>query len=307
MVLITHKLHEARAIADRVSVLRGGRIVLEGADPTTLTDSELVHAMVGTTVPPLPAARPPTPTDAGTALELRGVSVKRALRDVHLTVARGELVGVAGVAGNGQRELYEVALGLLAPTAGEVVVAGHALGRGRVREAIEAGAVGVPEDPVADAVVRGLSVRDHMALTALSSYRRRLGVDWRAVGERLQLLNEQTRLRVAAPDREVATLSGGNIQRVMLVRSIGAAASLVVAAYPSRGLDVATTRRTQELLLERRAEGAGVLLISEDLDELMELSDRIAVLHAGAVAGIVRPGEADRYQIGRLMLEGTSA
>jgi simple sugar transport system ATP-binding protein len=102
----------------------------------------------------------------------------------------------------------------------------------------------------------------------------------------------------------VATLSGGNVQRVILVRALGRAANLVVAAYPSRGLDIASTRRTQELLLEQRAAGAGVLLISEDLDELLELSDRVVVLHHGRVAGEVDPRHADRYEIGRLMLTG---
>ena len=109
-------------------------------------------------------------------------------------------------------------------------------------------------------------------------------------------------LQGAHGERILQSLSGGNIQRIMLVRALGAPSALIVAAYPSRGLDVATTRRTQELLLERRADGAGVLLISEDLDELFELSDRIAVMHAGAVAGVVDPGQSDRYQVGRLML-----
>ena len=104
--------------------------------------------------------------------------------------------------------------------------------------------------------------------------------------------------------RSVSTLSGGNIQRVMLVRALGAPATVVVAAYPCRGLDIASTRRTQELLLEQRAAGAGVLLISEDLDELIALSDRLAVLHGGELAGICDPATTDRYEIGRLMLEG---
>jgi simple sugar transport system ATP-binding protein len=191
------------------------------------------------------------------------------------------------------------------PIEGTVVINGMSVAEGGPRDAIAAGAVGVPEDPVADAVVPGLAVRDHIALANLAAYKKGLGVDWRAVDERLAELDAGTGLHVAAPDRQVATLSGGNIQRVMLVRSIGAKASLVVAAYPSRGLDIAMTRRTQELLLERRAEGAGVLLISEDLDELLELSDRIVVLHAGTVAGVVTPGTTDRYEIGRLMLHGS--
>jgi ABC-type uncharacterized transport system ATPase subunit len=309
VVIITHKLQEARAIADRVSVLRGGRMVMVAADPTAYDDRALVEAMVGRTVPALPATRPAPRRDAPTALELHGVSARGdgghlALKDVDLTIAAGELVGVAGVSGNGQRELYEVALGLRELEGGRVLVAGTDLAGGGPRAAIDAGGVGIPEDPVADAVVPGLSVAEHMALADLKSVRRGLGIDWAKVRARLARLDEKTGLRMAGAHRTVADLSGGNIQRVVLTRALGGDAKLVVAAYPSRGLDVATTRRTQELLLERRAAGAGVLVISEDVDELLELSDRILVLHDGQVAGIVRPGEADRYAIGELMLQG---
>ncbi len=309
VVIITHKLHEARAIADRVSVLRGGKMVLVAADPTAHDDRSLIEAMVGRTVPALPATRPSPRAAATPALELHGVSANGdgghlALQDVDLVIASGELVGVAGVSGNGQRELYEVALGLRELAGGRVVVAGTDLSGGGPRAAIEAGGVGIPEDPVADAVVPGLSVAEHMALADLKSVRRGFGIDWAKVRSRLAGLDEQTGLRMAGAGRKVADLSGGNIQRVILTRALGSDARLVVAAYPSRGLDVATTRRTQELLLERRAAGAGVLVISEDVDELLELSDRILVLHAGRVAGIVRPGEADRYDIGELMLQG---
>lgn len=312
VIIITHKLGEARAIADRVTILRGGKVVLQDADPVAFTDDQLVEAMVGHAVAPLPAERPVVTSGTGPALVLRGVTVRRpghaaSLEDVDLTVAPGELVGVAGVSGNGQRELYEVALGLVQPAAGSVEINGAPVDGGGPRGALAAGAVGVPEDPVTDAVVPGLSVRDHVALASTRSYRKGVGIDWKAVDRRLAELDEASGLQVAAADRSVATLSGGNIQRVMLVRSIGAPAPLVVAAYPSRGLDIAMTRRTQELLLARRADGSGVLLISEDLDELLELSDRIVVLHAGRVAGIVAPSETDRYEIGRLMLHGEAA
>lgn len=311
VVIITHKLHEARDIADRVSVLRGGKMVLVSADPTAHDDRSLIEAMVGRSVPSLPADRPAPRAGAGSALELRGVSAKGdgghlALQDVDLTIAAGELVGVAGVSGNGQRELYEVALGLRPLVAGSVLVAGTDLAGGGPRAAIEAGGVGIPEDPVADAVVPGLSVAEHMALADLKSVRKGLGIDWGKVRAQLGDLDRRTGLRMAAAGRTVADLSGGNIQRVVLTRALGPDAKLVVAAYPSRGLDVATTRRTQELLLERRAAGAGVLVISEDVDELLELSDRILVLHAGRVAGIVRPAEVDRYAIGELMLRGAA-
>ena len=309
VIIITHKLHEARAICDRVTVLRGGRVILSAVDPSPMTDAELVDAMVGRTVPSLPAERAAPADDVAPALELSGVSVKGdrgqlALKDVTLSIRNGEILGVAGVSGNGQRELYEVALALRAPASGTVKIAGTDVTSGGPRAAIAAGAVGVPEDPVADAVVPGLSVAEHLALGNLASFRKGLGVDWQAVRERLGSLEDTAQLRMQGADRILADLSGGNIQRVMLTRSLAKPAPFVAAAYPSRGLDVATTRRTQELLLEQRAAGAGVLFISEDLDELLELSDRIAVLHAGAVAGVVVPGHTDRYEIGRLMLGG---
>jgi ABC-type uncharacterized transport system ATPase subunit len=309
VVIITHKLRETRSVADRCTILRGGRLILGGVDPNSLTDPELVEAMVGRTVPPLPAEREAVEVTAALALNLRGVTLAGsghhpALDDVYLEVRSGELVGIAGVAGNGQLDLYEVALGLKAPDEGLVTIAGQRGTSLNPRIAHGAGAVGVPEDPIVDAVVPGLTVLEHVALDDLPSLRKGLGIDWKKAAESLAELDARTGLRVAAGSRVVSTLSGGNIQRVMLVRALGAEAKLVVAAYPSRGLDIATTRRTQELLLEQRAAGAGVLLISEDLDELFELSDRIAVLHHGAVVGVVDPRTADRYAVGQLMLSG---
>jgi len=295
MVIITHKLAEARAVADRVTVLRGGRVVLRNADPADYDDSQLVEAMVGRSVPPLKVQRASPDEQAAPLVELAGIAVigdrgNSALRDVDLTIRPGELVGVAGVAGNGQRELCEVILGLRTPAAGTV----------RLGEP----AVGVPEDPITDAVVPGLSVLEHMALGDIAGTRRGVGIDWKRVRAETVERDERAQLRMAPSHREVSELSGGNIQRVILTRALGGAASVIVAAYPSRGLDVATTRRTQELLLERRAAGAAVLVVSEDLDELLAISDRIAVLHDGEIAGIVRPAETNRYAIGRLMLGG---
>ncbi len=310
IVIITHKLHEARAIADRVSVLRGGRIVARGIDPTTMDDRTLIGHMVGREVPALPAERPAPPEAPVPALAVRNITVSGdgghvALRDVDLAIASGELVGIAGVSGNGQRELFEAVLGLRPLSSGSITIDDTPVRKADPRIALAVGGVGIPEDPLAHSVVPGLSVLEHMVLSDMGAVRKGLGIDWNRARSLLGDLDERTQLRIAAPHREVASLSGGNVQRVILTRTLGDDGSrLVVAAYPSRGLDIATTRRTQELLLARRAAGAGVLLISEDLDELLELSDRIAVLHAGELAGIVRPGEVDRYEIGRLMLGG---
>jgi simple sugar transport system ATP-binding protein len=296
-------------VADKCTVLRGGKLILGGVVPNDLSDTELIEAMVGRSVPALPSDREPVPAAADYALALRNVTLlkrgERPLLDsVDLDVKSGELVGIAGVSGNGQKELYEIALALRAPDHGTVTIAGLQSHTLTVRKAHDGGAAAVPEDPITDAVVPGLTVLEHVALDDLTSFRKGLGIDWKKAATHLTELDAHTGLRVAAKDRVVSTLSGGNIQRVMLVRALGSPAQLVVAAYPSRGLDIASTRRTQELLLEQRAAGAGVLLISEDLDELFELSDRIAVVHQGAVVGVVDPRTADRYEVGQLMLAG---
>lgn len=309
VVIVTHKLNEVRAVADRVTVLRGGRIVLAGAAPADHDDPALIEAMVGRKVAPLARVREPIPDTETPALALHGVSAlgdrgHEALHDISLTVRPGELVGIAGVAGSGQRELCEVALGLRAITGGSVTIGGTALGGRTVTAALRAGAVGVPEDPVDDSVVHGLTVLEHMVLDGRQIPRKRLGIDWAAVRRRTTDADARAGLRIAGLHRKVAELSGGNIQRVILTRTLADDSTLVVAAYPSRGLDIANTRRTQELLLQRKDAGAGVLVVSEDLDELMSISDRIAVMHAGHLAGVVDAADADRFLLGRLMLGG---
>ncbi len=311
VAVITHKLAESRAISDRVTVLRGGRLIVDAARPHTLDDDQMVEAMVGRAVPRLPTSRTAPQQNHAAALSLRNVSIRDRRRgvlldDISLDIGAGELVGIAGVAGNGQLPLYEVALGLRAPTSGTISVDGRVVTKPSPRSMLTAGAIGIPEDPIRDAVVPGLSVHDHFALDSLSEVKKGFGIHWGRVAEKYGTANEASQLRAAHGERKLESLSGGNIQRVMLVRSLGGrAANVIVAAYPSRGLDIASTRRTQEILLERRAAGAGVLLISEDLDELFDVADRIAVLHAGRIVGIVDPKTADRYQVGRLMLDAT--
>lgn len=307
IVIVTHKLHEVRTIADRATVLRAGHTVLVNVDPRDQSDEELVEAMVGHSVEDL-VRRPATNASSATAapaLLLDSVSCLAdaghvALTDVTIAVRPGELVGIAGVAGSGQRELCDVALGLRPPRDGAVHISGVAISGPAA--ALAAGAVSVPEDPVADSVVGRLTVREHMILDGRRFPRRLLGIDWGAVRERTTLADSTLGLKIAGQHRRVSELSGGNIQRVVLTRELSIDAALVVAAYPTRGLDIAHARRTQELLLDRRDSGAGVLVVSEDLDELMSIADRIVVLHNGQVSGQVTPEEFDRRRIGRLMI-----
>jgi simple sugar transport system ATP-binding protein len=314
ILMITHKLREARQVADRLSVLRGGRSMLEGVAPDSVDDAELVEAMVGVRVPPLPTERP-TQAEQRPVLEIRSLRVpgdggRAGLRSLDLTVNGGEVVGIAGVAGSGQRELADAVAGALHWDEGEIAVDGNDLRRAVPIVSLQAGVSPVPEDPVHQWVVKGMSVLEHIALAHIKrkrpGKRRRLGIDWRGLRETVLHLDDSAKLKMAAADRDVATLSGGNIQRVVLTQALASESPVYVLSYPTRGLDVASTRQVHELILERRAQGAGVVLISEDLDELISVADRIAVLHDGNVAGICQP-HTDRQEIGRLMLGAATA
>lgn len=313
ILIVTHKLDEVRAIADRMTVLRGGRTVLSGVAPSDYDNAQLIEAMVGRSVSDV--VRRPAPVGGATsdcpvaALRISSVSCRGdqghlALKDIDLVVAPGELVGIAGVAGSGQRELCEVALGLRPTVSGSVTIMGSAVGT--PRQALRAGAVSVPEDPVADSVVSRLSVMQHMALNGRPLPASRLGIDWNNVRERATSDDVALGLRMAPLRRRLGELSGGNIQRVVLTRELALESPLVVAAYPSRGLDIANVRRTQEILLERRDAGAGVLVVSEDLDELMSIADRIVVMHDGHISGEIDSSSFDRQRIGQLMIGGAA-
>jgi general nucleoside transport system ATP-binding protein len=308
VVMITHKLAEARALSDRVSVLRAGKVVVNGVAPADMDDDALVHAMVGRSLAPVRQATALTKArhDDQLALDVRDLSVSDhrgglALHDVTLTVAKGELVGVAGVAGSGQRELYEAILGLRPFRSGSVTVSDAPVTANAPRSARAAGVYGMCEDPLNDEVVPGLDVLRTFGLgDALPQRGPR--IDWATARDRALARREFDQLRVAHLDREVASLSGGNVQRVFYARALASPAKLLVLAYPSRGLDIATVRTGWSLIRERCDQGAGVLMMSEDLDELMELCDRIVVLHHGRVVGSVPTQDASRHQLGQLML-----
>jgi len=311
VLIITHKLREVRQVADRLSVLRGGRSVVEGVLPADVDDAELIEAMVGRAIPPLASERVAR-TARGPALEIKELRVpgergRSGLRGLDLEIGRGEILGVAGVAGSGQRELADALAGACPWTQGTVAVAGTRLERAEPATALRAGIASVPEDPVGHWIVPGLTVLENIALAAMkrerreSEERRGLGMDWGGARSSAAELDGAANLQMAAVDRQMATLSGGNIQRVVLTHVLANPAAVYVLSYPTRGLDVASCRQVHALVLERRAEGAGVLLISEDLDELRLLSDRIAVLHDGHLAGYSDPS-ADVTEIGRLML-----
>ncbi len=306
IVLITHKLREARANADRLTVLRGGRMIHDGVSPAELDDDQLVEAMIGQTVRPLAGAPGVVPSAADPALLMRDVSIDAdrgglALSGVDLRVEAGEWMGVAGVAGSGQRELYEAVLGLRPYGTGQIHVGGRLIHSDDPRSALDAGAVGVPEDPLADGVVPGLTVLQTLGLGRRET-ERGLRMDWGATRTWAESLPALDALGVAALDRLVETLSGGNVQRVFLARSLSSDGVLLVLAYPSRGLDIATVRTALTMVYERCKEGVGVLMISEDIDELLAVCDSITVLHDGTALDPVAASATDRRALGQMML-----
>jgi ABC-type uncharacterized transport system ATPase subunit len=304
IVLITHKMREVRDIADQVTVLRGGRVVLSDVPATSLGDEELVAAMVGETVEIVRNTGTPIDDDRAPVLELRGVRLAGAgegagLKHTDLKLYPGEVLGVAGVSGNGQRELADLLVGAARPDAGQIVMSEVSLETADPSVFHAAGIVCVPADPLREFVVPGLSIAEHAALWERAKTGGRF--DARSAGRKLTETGRRLALKLADSSRQLDQLSGGNIQRVLLALAFGETASVLVVSYPTRGLDVLTTETTRLLLLKARDAGTAVVLISEDLDEVLRLSDRIAVLAHGHVSAIVAAADADRQSLGHLM------
>src|SRR5919109_899222 len=309
VVFISHKLHEVKAVADRVTVLRDGRTIAT-VDAAEATPRSLAALMVGRElkgVGAMAAARAP-----GTVvLELKQVWAAgdrggAAVRGVSLTVHGGEIVAVAGVAGNGQRELAETVAGIRSPTEGAVRVGGKTLRKGDPRAAIGAGVAYVPEDRLGTGVAPSISIASNLAL---KSYRERSVsrgplLRLRRIRERAIELIRRYRIAAPGPASPARLLSGGNLQKVVLAREFSALPKLLVAASPTRGLDVGAIETVHEYLRDAAAEGVAVLLISEDLDEILTLADRIAVMYEGAIVGETDRAEASVEEIGLLMAGG---
>jgi ABC-type uncharacterized transport system ATPase subunit len=297
IVLITHKMREVRAVADRVTVLRGGKMILAGLPAGDISDGDLVTAMVGESLRGITASA--SPAVGGELLVARGLRVKSpsggpGLSGVDLTVRAGQILGIAGVAGNGQNELADALTGNAKLEAGAVSVDGKTL-PAHPAAFRKAGVSCVDGDPVRQFVVAGLTVAEHAALWAGGNF------DAKAGGKRIAADAERLGLPIAAGDRRVDRLSGGNIQRVLLTLALGQPSTVLVVSYPTRGLDVLTAENTRKLLLDARDAGSAIVLISEDLDELLEVSDRIAVLAHGTIAGELPTADADRGTLGHLM------
>ncbi|NNG06059.1 MAG: ABC transporter ATP-binding protein [Inquilinus sp.] len=309
IIFISHKLHEILKISDRVVVLRRGRIV--GAVATAEADrAMLAEMMVGRAV-----TRPSLePMAAGApVLELAGVSVfgghGPALDRVDLTIRAHEIVGIAGVAGNGQGALAGLLSGLSRPDAGSVALFGETLTRFSPRDMVRRGVGRIPEDRHASGVVGDMAVWENLVSETLSdppASRGRAIIDKAACLDRTARLIEAYDIRCEGPLAQTKLLSGGNMQKLILARALSPEPTFILANQPVRGLDEGAIAYVQTRLLEARRGGAGILLISEDLDEVLALSDRVAVLYHGRLSGPFDRAEVTIQQIG-LMMAGHAA
>ena len=302
VVFISHKLHEVMAITDHVTVLRAGR--LAGEVPTKDTNpKELARLMVGRstfgvtrTLDNEHMGVPALVLEGVTALDNKGLP---ALKEISLNVRAGEIMGLAGVSGNGQTELAEVLAGIRQVTQGRVLVCGRDVTNATSQAMMAAGLGRIPEDTRAN-VVGQMTVAQNMVLEKLDHFSRKGILDRQAIRGYAERLIEDYQIK-AAPDDRIRTLSGGNLQKVVLARVLAQKPRALVVAQPTRGLDVAATEYVRSKLLEQRGEGAAILLISEDLDEILQLSDRIAVLYEGKIMDVRTAQDASPHELGLLM------
>ena len=312
VVFISHKLDEVTALCDRVTVLRQGHVSGSADLRAERVDARgLARMMVGRDIAFSRRSRADAVTDSEPALELWDVSAvdadgTSALREVTLSVRPGEILGIAGVAGNGQVALGEVIAGLRKRTAGDIRLHGEPLPPGNPRAASDRGLAYVPEDRLGTGLAPGLTVADNCVLKA---YRQRqLGrgpfLSKPRILARTRRLLEAFNVKGTA-DSLVRQLSGGNAQKVLLAREISSEPQVLVVATPTRGLDVSAMESIRSLLLEAAAGGAAILMISEDLGEILDLADRIAVISRGRIQGVLDADSADPEQVGVLMMGGS--
>ena len=325
VLFITHKLREVIAVADRITVLRRGTVAAT-LPAAGVTEAALVRLMLGSgtgaaaaglesaprdLAAAAPATSPPAPVKGhikAPVLHIRDADVpdpagRVDLHNVSVSIHPGEIVGVAAVAGNGQSELGELVLGLRQCRSGSMSVLGLELPRWSPNRLLRLGVACVPEDPLRHGAVPRMSVLENMVLSERKRYAGRAGlsVRWQLARAHVEAALQRFGLRVPALEMRMATLSGGNVQRVIFARELAREPKLLVSYYPTRGMDVPSAEAARAVLRARRAAGAAILLISEDLDELFDMSDRLVVMHRGHIVGTFRPEETTPHAVGLLM------
>lgn len=307
--IVTHKLAEVMRLSDRVSVMRRGRLIGTWPTDAVSADALVVH-MVGHS---LQAAEPRTSRAPGRVmLELQDVRVpgqsgRPGLRGLSLRIGAGEILGIAGVDGNGQQELADAITGLRRVAAGEIILDGEAVTNKPTADILAAGLAHVPEDRHRDGVVLDLSLTDNAILVdhARPGLQRRGLIDQSAVTRFTDGLITAFQVRCGGPQATMRSLSGGNQQRLVLARELSRRPKLLIVMQPTRGLDVGAIREVHERLLAQRDAGMTIMLVSAELDEIIALSDRVAVLREGRIVGVL--GEPTIEAIGALMLGDPTA
>ncbi|NPV75927.1 MAG: ABC transporter ATP-binding protein [Anaerolineae bacterium] len=301
VIFISHKLYEVMTICDRITVLRDGKKIGTVLKNDT-SERELARMMVGRETFGVyrqgeqKAGNPLLRIENITAVDKKGLT---ALKNVSLNVYEGEVLGIAGVSGNGQSELTQVLSGTLKPASGKIFIGDKEITNASPSEITRAGVGRIPEDRHAG-VVGELTVAENLALESIEKFTRRSTLDKRLILKNAEQLISEYQIK-ARPTDPIRTLSGGNMQKVILARALSPEPRVVIASQPTRGLDVGATEYVRTKLLEQRNRGAAVLLLSEDLEEVMSLSDRIAVIYEGQIVGIVPGTEATEEQLGLMM------
>jgi rhamnose transport system ATP-binding protein len=304
IVYVSHRLDEVLAIADRVTVLRDGR--LAGTEPARgLSPAALVRLMVGNELHD-PGVREPYP-GAEAVLEVRRLSNRAAgVHDVSLSVGRGEILGLAGLVGSGRTQLAETIFGISPADAGTIHVAGALVPVRGPHDAVRAAVAYVPEDRRRHGVILGLSVAANSTLASLGAVAVRGLIDGQAEKEAGRAAIAAFHIKASSPDAEVATLSGGNQQKVALARWLATSPKVLILDEPTQGIDIGSKGEIHRLVQELADRGLAVLLISSDLEELLLLSDRVAVMRGGRVAGVLSREAATRHAVLGLALTASA-
>lgn len=302
VIFISHKLYEVTQITDRVTVLRDGKLI-GTVNTADVNQKSLAAMMVGRETFGVTRQSETVPENKVT-LQINAICVNndqglKALTDISFEVYAGEILGIAGVGGNGQKELAEALCGVRACTSGSIQLTGEELLGKTPAQFTQSGMGRIPEDRH-EGMVADLTVTENLALEHLNEYTNNGVLDHKSIRLQADKLIEQFQIK-AQPNDPVRTLSGGNMQKVLLARVLSRNPKALIVPQPTRGLDVGATEYVRQQLLEQRKRGAAVLLISEDLDEILALSDRIAVIYEGEIVGIMPADEATPERLGLLM------
>jgi simple sugar transport system ATP-binding protein len=313
IVFITHKLREVMSVCDRISVLRNGKNILT-VGRADATEEKLVKGMVGKEIDVEKSvifSKNRTKAEKASNqvivqvnhLQLVGKESAKLLKDISFEIHQGEIFGIAGVAGNGQRELAEALVGVQALTGGHITINGMTTGQMSSRDLFEHGVAYIPEDRLTDGFLPKANVAQNLILgfQRLAPYSRRGFINWGTVFDSTRQLVAEYNVKTAGPQDPGGNLSGGNIQRVMIARAFSQPFKFLVAHNATRGLDIPSMDFVYSRLKERKKDGTAILLISEDLDELLLLCDRMGVLFSGQMAGILERSQFEKYEIGRMM------